>query len=256
MQSRGLLSPIEGSNIENLKYINPKFRNLSFDPQGKYSIPYAYGFTAMVYNSKLIKDTINSWKALWNPKYKDNILMTDNMLEVFWVANRILEQPFDTNPSNLKKALDLLIIQKPLLKKYESNTTRELMLNGDASIAMTWNGLIARLNTADQKFKLAMPKEGTPFFVDNLCIPASAPHKKNAEKFINFLLDPANSARNIEMIQYAMPNEQARLLLEPSLRDNLIMFPNLADISFLDLIEDKGDFNKQVDKAWTDLMAR
>ena len=256
MKSRGLLAPIKGSNIENLKNINSKFRNLSFDPEGKYSIPYAYGFTAIVYNSALIKDTVNSWQALWNPRYRDNILMVDNMLEVFWVANRILGQPFDTDPAKLQRALDLLIIQKPLLKKYESNTTRELMLNGDVSIAMTWNGLIARLNTADPKFKLAMPREGTPFFVDNLCIPASAPNKKNAEKFINFLLDPANSAKNITMIQYAMPNDKARLLLEPSLRDNLIMFPNLSDISSLELIDDKGDFNKQIDKAWTDLMAR
>ena len=256
MQSKGLLAPINGNNIGNLKYINPKFRFLPFDPTGNYSIPYAYGFTSIVYNSELIKDTVDSWKALWNNKYKDNILMTDNMLEVFWVANRILGQPFDTDPAKLKNALDLLLLQKPLLKKYESNTTRELMLNGDVSIAMTWNGLIARLNTAESKFKLAMPKEGIPFFVDNLCIPASAPHKENAEKFINFLLDPVNSARNIEMIQYPMPNEQARSLLDPSLRNNQIMFPNLSEISSLELIEDKGDFNKQVDKAWTDLMAR
>ncbi len=256
MQLKGLLAPINETNIKNVKYINPKFRFLPFDPTGKYSIPYAYGFTSIVYNSDLVKDTIDSWKALWNSKYRDNILMTDNMLEVFWVANRILGQPFDTDPVKLKKALDLLLLQKPLLKKYESNTTRELMLNGDVSIAMTWNGLIARLNTADPKFKLATPKEGIPFFVDNLCIPAGAPHKENAEKFINFLIDPANSARNIAMIQYPMPNEKARALLDPSLRDNPIMFPNLTNVSALELIEDKGNFNKQIDKAWTDLMAR
>jgi len=256
MQSRGLIAPIDFRNIPNYQHITPLMRKLSYDTTGKYYIPYAYGFTGIVYNSAMIKDSIYSWNALWDERYRENILMLDDMREVFWAVYKLLGQTVDDDTVKLQKALDLLVRQKPLLKKYESNATQEMMRSGDVWIAQTWNGLAARLNAIDPKFKLCRPQEGVIFFVDNLCIPSGAPHKKNAEKFINFLLDPANSARNMSTIRYAMPNERARLLLEPSLRDNGIIFPTISDVSELEVMQDMGPFNKKLDKAWTELKVK
>ena len=256
MRDRGLLSPIDYQLIPNYHHITPSLRKLTYDTTGKYYIPYAYGFTAIVYNSELITDSLDSWSALWNPKYRENILMLDDMREVFWAVYKMLGQTLDTDTTKLRKALEMLVRQKPLLKKYESNATQEMMQSGDVWIAQTWNGLAARLNAIDPKFKLCMPKEGVVFFVDNMCIPAKSPHKKNAERFINFLLDPANSARNMKKIRYAMPNEHARLMLEPELRDNPIIFPDISDPSKLEVMRDLGPFNKQLDKAWTELKVK
>jgi spermidine/putrescine transport system permease protein len=256
MQSRGLIAPIDYRNIPNYKYITSALRKLSYDTTGKYYIPYAYGFTGIVYNSDLIRDSVDSWNALWDERYRENILMLDDMREVFWAVYKMLGQTVDDDTARLQKALEMLVRQKPLLKKYESNATQEMMLSGDVWIAQTWNGLAARLNAIDPKFKFCRPREGVIFFVDNLCIPSGAPHKANAEKFINFLLDPANSATNMTTIRYAMPNERARLLLEPSLRDNGIIFPDISDVSELEVMQDMGPFNKKLDKAWTELKVK
>jgi len=188
LHERGLIAPIDQKQVPNAAYLNPLFRRLSYDTTGRFYLPYAYGYTAIVYNSEKIRDTVDSWSAMWNPAYRENILMLDDMREVFWTAYKYLGQPFDTDTAKLSRAFDLLAKQKPLLKKYESNATYEMMLSGDVWIAQTWNGLIARLNAADPKFRLSFPKEGVIFFVDNICIPATAPHKKNAEKFINFTI--------------------------------------------------------------------
>ncbi|TXK90896.1 extracellular solute-binding protein, partial [Parageobacillus sp. SY1] len=50
MKEDGLLIPLDHSKLPNLKYINPRFLNLSFDPGNKYSVPYFWGTVGIVYN--------------------------------------------------------------------------------------------------------------------------------------------------------------------------------------------------------------
>lgn len=253
MKEQNLLARINYNNIPNYKYVTPLFKKLSYDTTGMYYIPYVFGFTGIVYNQKFIKDTVDSWTSLWNPAYKDKILMIDNMYESFWVAYKILGMKLNADTSKLAKALDLMIKQKPLLKKYESNATEAMMMNEEAWIAHTWNGLIARLNMYNPDFKLCMPKEGVVYWLDNMCIPASAPNKANAEKFLNFLYKPENSAINMRKIMYAMPNEEARKMLEPELQNNRILFPEMPSDNKIEILDDLGDFNKYMDRAWTTL---
>jgi len=256
MKESGLLSPIDYKMVPNYQYVTPIFRTLPYDTTGLYYIPYAYGFTGMVYNSEMIKDTVNSWKAMWDPKYQGKILMIDEMRETFYVAFTLLGKPFSPDTAVLNQARDLLIRQRPLLKKYESNAIEERMISGDAWIAHAWNGLTARLVKADPKFKSVMPSEGVVFWVDNICIPAGAPHKENALLFINFLLKPENTAKNIQTIMYAMPNEQARALLDSSLKNNKVIFPDLNDSTEMEVLEDYGNFNQMLDKAWTEVKTK
>lgn len=252
MISEGLLAPINFDSIPNHAFISPEFRKMPYDPTGQYYVPYAYGYSGIAYNSDFIKDSIDSWSALWDPRYKGKITMIDEMNETFFVAYKMLGYDFEKDTSRLDEARDLLIRQKPLLKKYESNNAEALMLSGDVWIAHTWNGQLSRLANMDPKFKAVIPREGVLFWVDNLCIPASSTNKENAEKFLNFLLSPENTARNIRVINYAMPNDSAQKLLEPSIRNNKIIFPG-TDESGFKVLEDKGAFNRKIDRAWTEV---
>ncbi len=252
MINEGLLAPINFDSIPNRSFISPEFMKMPYDPTDQYHVPYAYGYSGITYNSDFIKDSIDSWAALWDPRYKGKITMIDEMNETFFVAYKMLGYDFEKDTSKLNEARDLLIRQKPLLKKYESNNVEALMLSGDVWIAHTWNGQLSRLSGMDPKFKTVIPREGVLFWVDNMCIPASSTNKRNAERFLNFLLQPGNTARNIKVINYAMPNDSARNLLEPSIRNNKIIFPDI-DRSELKVLEDKGSFNRKIDRAWTEV---
>jgi spermidine/putrescine-binding protein len=140
--------------------------------------------------------------------------------------------------------------------KYESNTTEVIMKSGDAWIAQTWNGAIQKVCESDPKFKLCIPREGILFFFDNFAILSSSSNKKSAELFINFMLRPENSAANMKKIKYAMPNEAARALLDSALRTNPVVFPILPESSKIETIRDWGEFNKLLDKAWTELKVK
>jgi len=255
MKRQNLLAPFDFASMPNYRHIRPDFKKMPFDTSGRYYVPYAYGFTGIVYNSTYIEEPVDSWKVLWDARYKGKILMVDEMREVFHVAYKMLGYPKDTDPKKLNNARDLLIRQKPLLRKYESNAIETMMASEEVWIAQVWNGFIYKLKKQDPKFKLGYPKEGVLFFIDNLCIPANAPNKENARRFIDFLLDPAHSAQNIISIGYAMPNDSARQLIDPQLVNDPSLFPDVPDFSQVETSLDLGEFNRELTRAWTEVKA-
>lgn len=255
MISKGLLAEINRANIPNYQYLNESMLNLPYDPNGLYSLPYSYGTTGIVYNSEKIQSEVNSWGILWDESLKGKITMLDDVKETFFAAMTFNGDSFLADTAALFNARNLLIRQKPLLKKYESNAVEDLMLSEDVWVAHAWNGQAARLSAMDSKFKFVLPAEGATFWTDNLCIPANSEHKEEAELFIDFLLRPENSAQNMTSIAYAMANDSARQLLDSAFRYNYIIFPEENQIKRLTIVEDLGEFNKALDRAWTEVKA-
>ena len=252
LSEQGLLYPINFDKIPNKKYIDKRFLNLYYDKEQEYSIPYAYGFTGFGYNSEFVKEKVDSWQVLWDPKYKGKISMLDDMKYAFSIAYQILGKQLSIeNAEYLDEALELLIKQKPLLKKYESNLTKQLLLNKEVYFAVTWGGEMFKLNREHPEFKFVIPKEGGFIFIDNLSIPKNARNKEEAEIFLNYLLKPDISARNMNYILYAMPNPEAVKLLPEEIRNNEIMFPKVEDIGKMDQSKDLGKFTEELDRAWT-----
>ncbi|HPR17599.1 MAG TPA: extracellular solute-binding protein [Candidatus Cloacimonadota bacterium] len=249
-----LLSPID--YFTNYDTIDSTFTHLEYDPTGKYYVPYAYGFTAIAYNSKFVKDPVNSWSIMWDQEYKGRMLMLDFSSEAFFSAYKKLGLTFDTNPQSLQQAYNALAEQKPLLKKYESNLTWEYLISEEVYLAQTWNGSITRLNSLYPQFKMILPQEGVAYFVDNLCIPKSSANKENALLFLNFLYSPKNAARNMEKIMYTMPVPAAWDYLDDFLKTSKIFCPDPQDLPPVFILPDFGDFKQDIDKAWTKLKSQ
>ncbi len=251
MLRQGLLAPLDAARLPNLRHIDERFRHLPYDPSGAYYIPYTYGLTGLVYNQDKIPGPVDSWRILWDERLNGRILMFDDMLECFALAHRLLGHDMERgDPAHLDEALALLQQQRPLVRKYESNLINEMLLSGEADIAMNWNGGALRLNLDHPRFQFVVPQEGTLLFVDNLCLLKSSPHPDAAHRFLDFLLDPAQSARNMQSILYAMPNPDALQRLPPDLRDNPTMFPPLGDMSRFGVMLDLGPLLPEVQKRW------
>ena len=87
-------------NIPNYKYIDDRFKKLACDPDGKYTVCYSWGVTAMVYDSTAVSEKPKDWDALWNKDYKGEILMFDNSRDAMAIAM----QQCGIDPSNCTKA--------------------------------------------------------------------------------------------------------------------------------------------------------
>ena len=70
-----------------------------------------------------------------------------------------------------------------------------------------------------------VPKEGSNFFVDAMCIPKGAENKENAEAFINFMCETEITIKNMEFTGYATPSAEAYEQLDEEVKNNTIIFP-------------------------------
>ena len=83
-----MLEPLNFDNIPNYSFIIPDFKNLDFDPQNKYSVPYVWGLIGIFYNKSEIQKNEDeiTWDILWDEKYKNKILMFDNARDSFAIS--------------------------------------------------------------------------------------------------------------------------------------------------------------------------
>ena len=255
MLKKGMLGKIDKTAIPNYKYIDRSFKSGYFDPKGDFHIPYAYGYMGIVYNREMVKNPPASWSILWDERYKGKIIMMNDMREVFSVVYNYLGMDIEKrSEADLERALTILKNQKRLLKKYESSVVQEYLYSGEVWLAHTDLGTALKIMQNDPKFDFIAPLEGTNIFLDNMSIPAQAPNRQNALKFINFLLEPRNTALNIAKVLYPMPNTGAAEFLPEQIKKNSLLFPTPEQIKSFTMLKDLGDFNTKLDIAWTRLM--
>jgi spermidine/putrescine transport system substrate-binding protein len=225
--SEGMLEELDFSNIPNYSLIDDNYKNLAYDPDGKYSVAYMTGTVGLIYNSALISDEITSWGALFDSKYADQILMFDNPRDTFGIALKYLGYSQNTtDEGEIRAAYELLLQQKPILQAYVMDQIYEKLEGGEAAIGPYYAGdyLVMAENNEDLVF--VRPVEGSNYFVDAMCIPKGAKNKTNAELFINFMCETDVALANMEEILYASANYEAADLFAEELApdDYEIMF--------------------------------
>lgn len=245
MLDQGLLAKINFDNIPNMKYIGKHYLEQSreFDPTNEYSIPYTWGTVGILYNKKMVNEPVDSWDILWNPKYKDKILMQDSVRDAFAVGLKSLGYSLNsTNKEELEQAKERLIKQKPLVQAYVIDQVRDKMIGNEAALGVIYSGEAIYTQRENPDLEYVIPKEGSNIWFDSWVIPKNAPNKENAERFLNFLCRPDIALKNFEYITYSTPNEGARELIEDeTIKNNKIAFPDMEDLSHCETFQFLGD---------------
>ena len=254
MIENDLLSEINFDNIPNLKNIGKQYLEQSrqFDPENKYSVPYCWGTVGILYNKMMVDEPVDSWSILWDPKYKDNILMQDSVRDAFGVTLKYLGYSLNSiDLDELTEAKNLLIEQKPLVQAYVIDQVRDKMIGNEAALGVIYSGEAIYTQKENPNREYVIPKEGSNIWIDSWVIPKNAEHKENAEKFINFLCRPDIALMNFEYITYSTPNEAARELIEDeSIRNSEIAFPDLSKYDNLETFQYLGT---EADQVYGDL---
>ncbi len=223
----GYLEKINFDNIPNYKNIMDEYKNLYYDPQNEYSVPFNVGMVGIIYNKTMVKGNPTSWSLMWDKEYKGQILQFNNPRDGFASAMFMLGIDVNTQSEDeWKQAYRMLIEQKGVVQSYVSDEIFNKMEAGDAAIAAYYAGdyLLMKDNNPDLEFYY--PEEGTNIFVDAVCIPKSSQNKEAAELYINFLLSEDVALANAEYLYYATPNKTVINNESYSLRDNQILYPD------------------------------
>lgn len=237
MISEEMLLPIDVESIPNYKYISDDYKNMYFDPDNKYSVPYNVGMVGLIYNTKMVKEKPTSWSVMWDEQYKGKILMIDNPRDAFAIPEKILGYSLNTtDEKELSDVAQLLIEQKPLLQGYVMDEVFNKMESGEAAMVPYYVGDYILMHDINPDLDFVYPEEGVNIFVDSICIPECSKNYEAAIKYINFLLDPEVALSNAFYIGYATPN--TGVLDNPEyaeMRNNEYLYPskeNMPDVEY------------------------
>lgn len=222
-----LLLELNYDNIPNYSNISDRFKKLPCDPDGKYTVCYQWGVTAMVYDTTKVSKKPDSWSALWDDNLKGDILMFNNSRDAMGIAMQLCGiDPSTCTKEDVDKAAEKLREQKPLLKNYVMDQVFNEMENSQAAISPYYAGDIAMMMEENEDLDYAFPKDGSNLFYDAMCIPACSKNKENAEAFINFMQKPEIAAENCRYLRYGCPNTAAVDLLEDEIKNSELTFPS------------------------------
>jgi len=256
MIKEDMLLKIDLNNISNFKHIGSRFKNLDFDPNNEYSVPYMWGTVGIIYNTKLVKDNVDSWDILWNEEYERQILMLDSQRDSIGVALKKLGYSLNTrNIDELNEAKNELIKQKPLVLAYVGDEVKGMMIGEEAALAVVWSGDAIYMMEENENLKYVVPKEGSNYWFDNMVIPNTSKHKEEAEMFIDFMTRPEISLKNAEYIGYSTPNVETMKMLDEEILNNKAAYPSEEELTENEVFLDLGDFIREYDKIWTEVKA-
>jgi spermidine/putrescine-binding protein len=255
---RSLLRPIDKSQIPNFdKNLDPRFLSKSFDPSNRFSVPYIWGTTGIGYRKDLVQGPVESWRVLWDERYRNKIVMLDDMRENFSASLKLAGFSLNSRVAGeVQRARDLLEKQKPLIRAYNSSNFQEILASGDAWLVQGYNGQIVRAAQENPNIGYRIPREGTTLSIDAFCIPTKAPHQPLAHQFINYMLEPETAAAIVNHTCYTVANRAAAPYIKKTLLNNPALFPDENVLAKCEIIEDLGQAVLLYDQYWTEIKSR
>jgi spermidine/putrescine transport system permease protein len=254
LTKQNLIQALDKENIANFKNLTDGSLNKPFDPGNKYSIPYMWGDACIAVDTSKVKTEITSLSDLWKPELKNSIVVLDDQRAIIGMALKKLGYSInETSEKALAEAKKELEALQPNIKAYDSDSPKTLLINGEAKVGFVWGAEASLAKRENTNIKAVIPKEGLFLQQDNFVIPAESKHKKAAETFINFILEPEISVEISQEFPYASPNKEAHKLMDAEILSDIAVYPPQEAVNKGEYLKDIGSAVQQFDKIWSEV---
>jgi spermidine/putrescine transport system substrate-binding protein len=249
MTATGLSSELNKKYLTNLGNLAPTFVNPVFDAENKHAIPYQWGTTGFAYRTDKVPAPGDSWAIFLDAKYKGKMTQMDDMRDVIGAWLRYRGHSLNSiDPAELSGAKADALAAKKNLKAYISAPVKGQLISGDVWIAQLWNGDTEQAKAEQPALGYVLPKEGCTIWTDSLVIPASAPHKRAAHEYINYVLRPEVGAAISNTTGYGSPNQAALAQMKRP-----VPYPTAEEFQRLEYQKDLGTAGALWDQIWTEI---
>ena len=255
MAAEGMLAELNYDNIPNIANVGEEYLGWDFDPENRWSVPYMWGTTVLIYNTTMVEEEPTSWDALWDVRYANNVLMFNNSRDAYAIAAK--RQGLSLNPASVEEVdtvMEDLKAQKSVVQAYVMDEIFDKMEGGEAALAPYYAGDALVMIEENPDLAVVHPEEGVNFFVDSMCVPANAKHKEAAELYINYLCEPSVGLANCDYIGYSTPLTEVWEELDDDLKYSEVAYPgkevmDKAEV-FITLPE---EVNAALDAQWSEM---
>ncbi|SLN55120.1 Spermidine/putrescine-binding periplasmic protein precursor [Roseovarius albus] len=205
MAGEGMLDTIEDGELKNKGNIDPEWADPSFDPGRKHSVPYQWGSTAFAVDTAKYSGDVNTTDIIFNPpeELSGKINVLDGQGELIALASLHMGIPqCSTDRDQLKALNEMLQNAKPHWASFNSDTAKEVLVSGDVTAGMIYDGFSAKARAELSTLQYAFPTQGYVVWMDSVVLLKDAPNRENAIKFMDFLLEPENIAAVSNFARY------------------------------------------------------
>jgi spermidine/putrescine transport system substrate-binding protein len=249
----GYVEPLDLSLITNIDNIDPRFRNAGYDPGNKYSIPWQWGTTGIGFDKTKVGGEVTDWDAFNLPAVTGKSSYLDEARDAFAMALFALKlDPNTTNDDDLDHAKDYLITLKKKIKSITSDY-QDPLASGELLLCQAYSGDVFTIQGDNPKIEYVIPKSGAFSWVDSMAIPKGAKHPGNAEKFMNYILEPKVGAALTNAINYGSPNKAAEPYIDKTILDNPLIYPPADVLAKLPFQKDVGEDELKYSNRWTEV---
>ncbi len=253
----GLLREIDKAQIPNAANLDANFLKKPYDPDNKFSLPYAWSITGIAVNRTAYQEPVTSWADLLaNDRVQGRASMLDDMREAIGAALKLNGSSLNsTKPEELAKAKTTLLTAKKGIKAFNSMPA-PLLTAGDVVIAQMFSGEASVANRdSGKKIEFIVPKEGATMAIDNAVILKDAPHSAEAHQLINFFYDMATDVDFVTRTLSGPVLAGIKDKLPPEVQANPNLFPSADALARCEMMQDLGPVTADYDRIWSELKA-
>ncbi len=248
----GLLQKLDRSRLPNAKNLWPEImaQLARDDPGNDYAVNYMWFTVGIAYDADKARERLgdappDSWDLVFQPdnlaKFADcGVDVLDDPHTMFALALIYLKRnPATRNLGDLRRAADLLAGLHRNITRFTSTDYVNALGNGDICLAVGWSGDASQARRgaeeADNGTEIGdvTPGEGSVLGLDNLAIPANAPHPAAAYALIDYLMRPEIAARDSEATGFASGILAAKPLLSKELANDKAVYPDAETMTRL-----------------------
>jgi len=255
MIDSNMLLKLDPAKIQGWENVMDRWKNPVYDPKSAHSIPFNWGTTGLIYNTKLITTEPEDWNFLWEhqKELSGKFTLVDDVRETMGMVLKSLGYSYNaTDPAQIEAAYKKLLELKPDLAGFKSFGIEDQLIGGDLAICMNYSTLGNQLPLENPHIKFVIPKSGTSLWTDTMAIPAKAPNLDAAYAWINFILEPENAALAAQQLKLGTPYQAAFKLLPPDLQANKTLYPTAEMLKNSEGIQPVGKALDLYDKYWTE----
>jgi len=258
MHAQGMLAELDHKLIPNLPNIDPAVLAKVKDQAMAHSVPYTLAYACIAVRADKIKGTPAeaTWALFDRAALAGRMTLLDDMRESIGAALKSLGHSINTrDEAQLAAARDVLIRWKKNIARFDNEGYKSGIDSAEFLLVHGYSGDLFQVQMENPKIQILIPREGVTLGCDEMVIPKTAKQPALAHAFINFVLDPAIAAENMEWMGYYCPNKPAMAQVSPEfLKNPAVTIPAELQAK-CEVIEDLGPDLAKYTKVWDQVKA-
>jgi spermidine/putrescine transport system substrate-binding protein len=230
-----LCQPLELIRMPHAANLLDKLKDVSFDPGRQFSLTWQSGFAGIAYDKSKVGRDLKNVSDLWAPDLKGKIVV----LSEFRDTLGLLMQTQGVDPSGpftkaqFETAADEVTkrISDGNIRRVKGNSYLQDLQSGNAIAGIVWSGdiFVLRAETENPNWTFVLPESGGMLWSDNMMVPITSRHRRNAEMLMDYYYQPEVAARVAAYVNYVCPVQGAQAEMEkidPELAKSPYIFPS------------------------------